>query len=197
MIAPIRLVRVKATGKRFIYLAEDKGKVRCRGEVQSVSGFSAKHGKDRTFLADRVEVLPEVDYTEELLVGLLAEHAIAVQQTVARLVSEVMELKPKRKLWLKRGSDGRLELTEHARKELDAGGYDCALDGLGNYFSPDDLESAATDLAMYHDELTRDGAKEGYTIIRECAADYIYEGMLRALKEKEAKGERVEKPRST
>lgn len=100
----------------------------------------------------------------------------------------------RRKKWLVRVGD-RLELTAHAVAQLQAEGYDVGMDGLGNYLSSGDLESAAMDSAAHHDELTRDGAKEGYgEIVRECAADHIYEGMRRALDEKRSHNQRVDVP---
>lgn len=70
---PVRLVRVRATGKRYILLDESGRVVKVKGEVRWVSGLSAGHGADRRYIKGAVEVLPEVDYTEELLLDLLDE----------------------------------------------------------------------------------------------------------------------------
>lgn len=57
----------------------------------------------------------------------------------------------------------RAHLTDHARKQLEAEGYDVGMDGLGNYLDPGLLADAAMDSAMYHEELTSAGVKQGYT----------------------------------
>ncbi len=72
MITPVRLVRVRANGRRFLFLNEHRDIVECRGEVQCVNGFSAQHGPNRRFKRNRVEIL-EVDLTENLLQELLEE----------------------------------------------------------------------------------------------------------------------------
>jgi hypothetical protein len=69
---PIRLARVKANGRRFIIEAIEGSKVRVKGGVNQVSGWSALHGPNMVFLVDRVDIL-EVDYSQELLEELLKE----------------------------------------------------------------------------------------------------------------------------
>ena len=69
---PIRLARVRASGRRFIVEAIEGNKVRVKGGVNQVSGWSALHGPNMVFLADRVDIL-EVDYSTELLAELLKE----------------------------------------------------------------------------------------------------------------------------
>lgn len=96
-----------------------------------------------------------------------------------------------RRKWAKREFGG-LQLTDHARRQLVAEGYDCGMDGLGNYLDEDTIQDAAMDSALYHTELTMDGVPEGHVPLREAAADYIYEGMLKALKEKRAAGKRTD-----
>jgi hypothetical protein len=85
----------------------------------------------------------------------------------------------------------RARLTEYADKQLELEGYDVGMDGLGNYLDEDSLQDVAMDSARGHFELTQAGVKEGSTPCREAAADMIYEGMLKALKEKRLKGEKV------
>lgn len=65
----VKIVKVLANGKRYLFLSEDKGKVRCKGVVLGYAGASATHGTDKTFLSNRVEV-SECDYSEELLMEL-------------------------------------------------------------------------------------------------------------------------------
>ena len=167
----LRLVRVKITGKRFWYLSEARGIVHCKGEVRRVSGFSAVHGPDRKFKRDYVEITDEV-LTEELLASLLAE--------------AVDPLPEPRKKWAEASLDYAchtvLNITEHGARMLEQAGHDMALDipGIEEF-----AQDAAMDAAAYHDELTRDGVPEGYMItLRECAADYIYDGICKGLKEK-------------
>jgi hypothetical protein len=63
---PIRLVRVSANGKRFIFLNEHRDIVQCKGEIVRLSGSSASHGPDKRFKRDRVEI-QDLDMTEELM----------------------------------------------------------------------------------------------------------------------------------
>jgi hypothetical protein len=97
-----------------------------------------------------------------------------------------------RKKWVKRGKySGQLELTDHAVKQLMLEGEDVAWDGLGNYLDEDTLQDAAVDSARNHYELSIDGVPEEH-VLRECAADYIYEGMLKGLKRVKAEGRSTE-----
>lgn len=66
-MVPVRLVRVVSTGKLYLYLGEQGDKVRVRGDVLRVSGFSAVHGPDKVFQRSRIEMLPPIDLSEELL----------------------------------------------------------------------------------------------------------------------------------
>ena len=91
----------------------------------------------------------------------------------------------RREAWARKVG-GRWELTDHARRELEAEGFDVGMDGIGNYLEPGSLESAAFDCAMYHGELTADGVPEGFCPAREAAADHIYSGMAKALKRKQS-----------
>jgi len=64
-MAPIRLVTLKSNGRRFILLAEEGTKVRCKGDVLQVSGWSVRHAPDRIFMRDRVDI-EEVEPRPEL-----------------------------------------------------------------------------------------------------------------------------------
>lgn len=66
MIVPIKLVTVNANGKRYVYISQDRNKVKVHGKVERVAGFDAVYGPDKTFLLDRCTVT-DVDLTEELL----------------------------------------------------------------------------------------------------------------------------------
>ena len=195
---PIKLAKVKTNGRRFIVISIDKNKVRCKGEVQRVSGYSAVHGPDKTFLDNFVEVIDE-EYTEALLNELHRESTTVLEKPKSLVLPpEIKPMKtakmPKadihaRKKWLVYDKySNRLYLTDHARKQLELEGYDVACDGLGNYLTENSLQDAAMDGAAYHCELEQDGMKPGYSITAEAAADYIYSGMLRALKEFHAAG---------
>lgn len=179
-----KIAMVKANGKRYLFLRKERNKVYCTGEVVSVSGFSCTHLPDKVFLASHVTVF-ETDYDEQLLADLYKQGTGHVLPPPPMLKVEEVKKTPEgekvvaRKKWAKKDKQGgRLELTEHARKQLKLEGESMALDGLGNYLKREDFETAAFDGAAYHPELTYDGAKEGYNNLRECAADYIFEGML-------------------
>ena len=185
-------VKVNANGKRYFLLMVTGGKVYCKGEVKTVSGFSATFGPDKTFLENKVERIA-LELTESLLEE-LRKQGNPDEKPVKKIV--YMEGNRSRRKWMKLDKyTHRLELTSHAKTQLFREGYSCALDGLGNYLDRGLLESAAIDSAADHDELTRDGAPTGYNIYREIAADYIFDGMMKAYKEKIAKGESVEMPR--
>jgi hypothetical protein len=167
----IRLVKVKLTGKRFQLLGESRGIVHCKGEVRRVNGFDTMNGPDRKFKRDYVDIVEDT-LTEELLASLLAE--------------AVDPLPEPRKAWAKQELDYTMHpsfvLTVHGRKRLEQAGYELAMDtrGIEEY-----AQDAAMDVAAYHSELTEDGVPEGYmSVLREVAADYVYDGILRALKEK-------------
>lgn len=176
-IIPIKLVKVQANGKRYILLREDlgRGKVYVKGDVLRVSGHSATHGPNRCFLRNRVDIL-DVDMTEETLQELLAEAGVQAEPAPAKALG--------RKKWVKVSYDGHnMQLTDYGIKQLVSAGYDMGRDGLGDYISADDLESPAADLARGHPELDFEGVPRQH-IIRELAADYIHEGLLKAAKEK-------------
>lgn len=63
---PIKLVRVKKTGEKYIYNGMIGEKIRCRGSVIRRSGLSTVHLPDRVFLKEAVEIL-EIDLTEQLV----------------------------------------------------------------------------------------------------------------------------------
>ena len=170
MIIPIKIVTVKANGKRYIFLDELNGKVHTKGEVNQVSGHSARHDPNKTFMADRVEVR-EVDLSEELLNELLAQNGV------------IQPLEVKQPKWVKVHNDGHRELTPHARKEFKRMGYDLGMDGFGSHLVEESIEDYAIDTARYNVELTSEGIPESH-VIRECAADLVADGLFKALEEK-------------
>ena len=68
---------------------------------------------------------------------------------------------------------------------------DYAMDQLGNSLDEHTCSDVAMDMAMYHCDLIDAGVPEGLHIIRECAADCIYEGMMKAVKKCKAAGRSV------
>lgn len=220
----MRLVTVKATGKRYIYNGEHRDLVVCKGEVRRLNGLSVTHGPDKKFKRDAVWVV-EVDLNEQLLRELYEQSDIkdphecrrpdtCCCDTAAlepdedcpihgagewpprcaecgRLVKwptvEVVDTDPKWVEWVT-DWDGRrrARLTKHADERLIAMGRDIGADmeGIQNF-----AQDAAMDVAAYLDELTREGVRTGYMVpCREAAADMIYEGITRALKERGIEG---------
>lgn len=179
-----KIAMVKSNGKRYIVIREERNKVYCTGEVVSVSGFSCTHLPDKVFLASHVTVV-EADYDEQLLADLYKQGTGHELPPPPVLRVEEVKKTPEgekvipRKKWAKKNKfTGKLELTDHARKQLKLEGESVALDGLGNYLKREDFETAAFDGAAYHPELTYDGVPEGYNSLREAAADYVFDGML-------------------
>jgi len=194
-MAHLKLVTVKANGRQYMYLNENKGKVHVRGEVLAVGGFSTNHGDAKTFLADRVTIR-EVDLTKELLAQLLAQSKRdpVTDKPIPEPAPKVKKVKVKKNKWANKSYDydgARWELTEYAIKQLAAGGYDYAMDQLGDGLDEQHISDAAMDMAMYHCDLTDAGVPEGLHVIRECAADCIHEGMLKAIKQCKSQGRSV------
>lgn len=179
----VKLAQNKVTGRSYIVTAEEPKKVRCKGPVVRVSGFSAMHGNDLVFLREAVN-LREEPYTEELL------HALCKQDGGESAAAKIEPINQDENAWVE-WEGRRARLTPYADAQLQAEGYDVGMDGLGNYLDEGMLQDAAMDSALYHHELTRAGVREEYTPCREAAADMIYEGMLKALKEKKAAGKKV------
>jgi hypothetical protein len=190
-IIPKLIARVKSNGKRYFVINIGHGKVYCKGEIKNRSGFSATFGDDKRFLEDRVEIT-QVDLTEDLLDELIAQEG----PVTAPIVSPKVE-KVGRKKWTKtvgKGFDKRRELTDYAIKRLKLEGEDLAWDALGNYMNEQDLENAAMEIAMEHYELTEEGVPQ-FNVLREIAADYLYDGMLKGKKRVIAEGRSLEVPR--
>ena len=183
----VQIVIVNATAKSYILIAEDKTKVRCKGEVVRVNGCSAMHGSDKVFLKSKVTVCAPRDLDETLLINLK-------NQGLPRPKKPKVPREPREKLskWVKRDKfDGRLRLTKWAEKELVREGRGIAEDGLGNYIDGEHaLQDAAYDLAMGHYDLDYAGITERH-VIREIAADLIYEGMHQILKKFEKQGKKT------
>lgn len=181
------LATVRFTGKRYFVYSSEGRKVRCRGEVIGLGGFAATHGPDKVFFADAVTI-HEVDVTEELLQQLYKQGTgndyVAPSPAPAPKVKVIG-----RKKWVKTEGEGThrvYTLTAYARRHLEAEGYDVARDRMCDVdFDEDWLQSAAMDMALYHPELTADGVREGYTFLREAAADVIYGGMQRAVQRRD------------
>jgi len=190
-MAHLKLVTVKANGRQYMYLNAGKGKVHVRGEVLAVGGFSTNHGDAKTFLIDKVDI-HTVDLTKELLVHLLAQgkRDAKTDKPIPEPAPKVK--KPKGNKWVTEDRyDGRLRLTKWAEKELVREGKGIAEDGLGNYIDGDHaLQDAAYDLAMGHYDLDHAGVP-AHSVIREIAADLIYEGMHIMLKKFEKQGKKV------
>jgi hypothetical protein len=102
-----------------------------------------------------------------------------------------------RNKWVKAYSEGGyryFEFTELARKSLRDAGEDMAWDGLGNYVNVQDLETAAYEIAMDHPDLDDADLPKGH-VLREIAADIIYDGMLKGKARVIAEGRSLEVPR--
>ncbi len=184
----MRLCTVKKTGKRYVYSGEHRDVVVCKGEVERISGLSAAHGLDKRFKRDAVWV-QDADLTEQLLRELAEQNPDYRFPPPEPIPSE-------EPAWVEWEIDWRgkrfARLTPYADKQLMEMGLDMGRDGIGNYLDENTLQDAAVDSAMYIDELTREGVREGLlTPCREAAADMIYEGMLKALKEKRAEGKKT------
>lgn len=172
-----RVARVKSNGKRYFVVMTTGGKVYCKGEVLSRGGFAASFGKDKTFKADKVDI-SEIELTEDLLDELIAQE------------QPPLKVERAEKKFAKR--EGRSwTLTEYGRKQLVLEGEDMAWDGIGNYLGESEMATAAYEVAEFHSGLTDSGVPEGMSQIRECAADYIYQGMLKALERARAVGRKT------
>jgi hypothetical protein len=183
----VQLVIVNATAKSFILIAQDATKVRCKGEVIRVNGCSAMHNADKVFLKSKVTVCSPQDLTEELLNNLK-------NQTVPRPKKPRPPREPREPTskWVKYDKFyGQMRLTKWAEKQLVREGKGIAEDGLGNYIDGDNaLQDCAYDLAMGHYDLDYAGVSERH-IIREIAADLIYEGMYTVYKKFKAQGKKT------
>ena len=195
-IIPIKLVKVRANGKRFILLEEQASepertgssvrKIRCKGEVLRVSGCSAVHGDNKVFMGDRVDII-DAELSEELLKELMLEAG----PQAGPPPPEAKEKVKKRKHWAVRDRSGHWELTSFGRNSLQREGYDLGDAEIGNTLDEETLQDAAMDMARYHMELDADGVPSGYTGLRECAADYIHEGLCKALEERRKQGRKT------
>jgi hypothetical protein len=183
----IKIARVNSNSKCYIVIAQDETKVRCKGEVIRVQGCSAMHtSADKVFLKGKVTIT-EHELSEELLTQLKEQEV--PKPKVPKAPKEPKE--PKSKWVTEDRFDRRLRLTKWAEKELIREGKGIAEDGLGNYINGEHaLQDAAYDLAMGHYELDRAGVSSS-SIIREIAADLIYEGMHKVLKKFEAQGKKT------
>lgn len=183
----VQIVIVNATAKSYILIAEDATKVRCKGEVLRVNGCSAMHGADKVFLKSKVTVCAPRDLDETLLINLK-------NQELPRPKKPKVPREPRDKpnKWVKWDKFyGQMRLTKWAEKELVREGKGIAEDGLGNYIDGDHaLQDCAYDLAQGHYELDHAGVSER-SIIREIAADLIYEGMYKVYKKFKAQGKQT------
>jgi len=183
----VQIVIVNATAKSYILIAEDKTKVRCKGEVVRVNGCSAMHGSDKVFLKSKVTVCAPRDLDETLLINLK-------NQELPRPKKPKPPKEPKNPTskWVTEDRyDGRLRLTKWAEKELVREGKGIAEDGLGNYIDGDHaLQDCAYDLAQGHYDLDHAGVSER-SIIREIAADLIYEGMHKVYQKFKKQGKKT------
>jgi hypothetical protein len=193
-MAQIKLVTVKANGRRYMYLNAEKGKVHVRGEVLAVGGYSSNHGAPKTFMIDRVDI-KTVDLSTELLAELLAQgkRDPITDKPIPEPAPKVKKER-KKKHPLANFNGQYWEFTPKAIKQLKAEGEDMAWDGLGNYLSEDLLQDAAMDVAQYHMDFTDAGMREGYNPGREAIADYIYDGMLKGLERVKAEGRSTDMP---
>lgn len=185
---PIKIARVNSTGKCYIVIAVGQGKVRCKGDVLRVQGCSAMHASlDKVFLESKVTI-SELDLSEELLNQL--KNQSVPRPKKPKVPREPREPKSK---WVTYDKlYGQLRLTKWAEKQLVREGKGIAEDGLGNYLDGDHgCQDAAYDLAMGHYELDHAGVPERH-VIRECAADLIYEGMYAVIKKFEKQGKNTE-----
>lgn len=87
---------------------------------------------------------------------------------------------------------GAWSMTKAYVKQLQLEGEDIAWDGLGNYMSERDLETAAMEIALGDDRLRDAGVPENFCTIRECVADCIYDGMLKGKKRVIAEGRNLD-----
>ena len=184
----IKLARVNSNSKCYIVIAQDEAKVRCKGEVVRVQGCSAMHASgDKVFLKGKVTVT-EHELSEELLTQLKEQEVPKPKVPKAPKVP-----KPKTSKWVTEDRyDGRLRLTKWAEKELVREGKGIAEDGLGNYIDGDHaLQDCAYDLAQGHYDLDYAGVRAD-SIIREIAADLIYEGMYKVYKKFKEKGKKTD-----
>jgi hypothetical protein len=178
---PMRLAVVKATGKRYIVRKMEYTRVRCWGEVKRVTGFSSQHGDDKLFILDKVDIL-NVDRTEELLKELWMQNEEGYKAYLKELTQK--ELEREREEFI-HWTGAHYELTDKSRKHFRDAGYEIALDNPKEDDSM--LQDMAGDLAAYDMELSRFGITEGHgNHLRQAAADYVYEGMLKARKEKQS-----------
>jgi hypothetical protein len=190
----ITLVTVN-DGKRYIAKPDfkDMKRVRCFGEIESISGFSTKHGPDKIFMKEMVKT-EWAERTAELLLELFKQNTKAYERHLVKEREKELEVERKkhRDKWLKWNGDGWM-LSEYACRYFEQCGYEMALDVLhggsdyGGTGQEPPWEDMAGDMAAYEMELTYAGIPEGYEDqhpARECAADYFYEGMRKAAKEK-------------